>query len=139
MTYRSIVPGKLRDRTLWVLSVAVMLGAILPSLGMVLHSTAAGLIAVEICSTQGNRLILMAATDTTDAVADGTPTPAKHSSTAHCPLCILPGATYMPPLAGSLFVEDIGTAVTLATGSAREFIPSPPHSTALSRAPPVTV
>lgn len=139
MIYRSIVPGKLRDRTLWVLSVAVMLGAILPSLGMVLHSTAAGLVAVEICSTQGNRLILMAATDATDAMAHGTPAPAKHSTAAHCPLCILPGATHMPPLAGGSFAEDIETAATLVTGSTRDFIPSPPHSTALSRAPPVNV
>lgn len=133
MAVYSIVSGKLRDRTLWVLSVAALLGAILPSLGMVLHSTAAGFVAIEICSAQGNRFVLVAAED----AGHKSSAPYQHTSAPHCPLCILPGSIDIPPpVAGKSFAVVTGALPPLVVGSTDQ-IPLQPHSTTQSRAPPI--
>lgn len=133
MAVYAIVSSKLRDRTLWVLSVAALLGAILPSLGMVLHSTAAGFVAIEICSAQGNRFILVAAEDS----GHKSPAPYEQTSAPHCPLCILPGSIDIPPpVTGNSIAVVTGALSPLVVGSAEQ-IPLQPRSTTQSRAPPI--
>lgn len=140
MIQRTIVPGKFRDGTLWLLSVAVALAAILPSLGMVLHAGSGGLVTMEICSAQGTRFIVVAAADAGDFSLQTSTAPGKNETAPHCPLCVVPGAAPLPPsLTGSPTFPAVATVTMLAPLRDETPIPVAPRSSALSRAPPVVV
>ncbi len=116
-------------RFAWLAATAVLLAAMLPSLGMVLREVTSGRIMVEICSAHGSRFIELALTDTPEA-------PVRDDGTVHCPLCVtLAGGHALPsqPVA-ALVVVSADTPLIQRQVLA---LPVPEFTTPDSRAPPI--
>lgn len=115
----------------WLASTLVLLAALTPSFGMLLHAAAPNAIRIEICSDFGVAV-------TTPAGSAQTSLPAgSHRAGAHCPLCILPGtlAGLLPAFTGTAPI-DAAPKVLAVPGQA-VVLPAEPRQFALTRAPPL--
>ncbi len=113
----------------WMAATAVLLAAMLPSLGMVLREATSGRIMVEICSAHGSRFIELARTDTPEA-------PARDDGTIHCPLCVTHAGGHALPSQPAAVLVIVSAETPLIQRQVLA-LPVPEFTTPDSRAPPI--
>lgn len=126
-------PRTTRRFAAWLAMLAMLLGALAPTVAQAVVAAQGGPGWVQVCSASGMVWVQADAIDgDNNAVADVGKSMADASR--HCPWCSLHGAVGLPP--ATVHTPLLAPSAEPPTESIRSALPAPPWPAAQSRAPP---
>jgi hypothetical protein len=134
---------KRQPRRLWAAWLALLValwGAMAPAVSHALVFAKVGANglsnSIEICTSQGPRVVSLQGDASADSLASSSPQPETARTLDHCPLCLHAPGHAAPPAHPQPYFVQLDDGVQAHTRSPTHFVPTAPFSRASPRSPP---